>query len=54
MAGRWLRLIGIRWEYHVTQSERTLWRLQGLVPPALDSDAMKLWTEEGKAVPYVI
>jgi hypothetical protein len=41
-----------RWEYHIEESNRDLWRVQGLVPPPLGSEGFKLWEREGRAVPW--
>jgi hypothetical protein len=40
------------WEFHVTESDRNLWRIQSLVPPLVGSEEMKLWVEAGKGVPW--
>ncbi|PMD57885.1 uncharacterized protein K444DRAFT_533075 [Hyaloscypha bicolor E] len=43
---------GWTWEFHVTESDKKLWRIQSLVPPLLGSEEMKLWVEAGKGVPW--
>lgn len=41
-----------RWEFSVLQTSKELWRIQGLEPPSMGSEAMELWKREGNAVPY--
>jgi hypothetical protein len=43
---------GYDWEYHVSETERRLWKVNGLIPPAHSSDEEKLWVEENRAVEY--
>ena len=43
---------GYDWEYHVDETERKLWKENGLVPPAFKSKAEALWFKENRAVPY--
>ncbi|EKG14337.1 hypothetical protein MPH_08517 [Macrophomina phaseolina MS6] len=43
---------GYDWEYHGLETDRELWRIQGLVPPDRDTEAEKLWVKENKPVPY--
>ena len=43
---------GLRWEFHVDETPRDLWIINGLVPPPSDSDAEKLWARENRAIPY--
>jgi hypothetical protein len=40
------------WEFHVTESDKDLWRIQSLIPPSVGSEAMKSWVEAGKGVPW--
>ena len=40
------------WEYHVTETERGLWKINGLIPPAWKSEEEQLWAKENRAVPY--
>ncbi|KAJ5856489.1 uncharacterized protein N7529_010433 [Penicillium soppii] len=43
---------GYDWEYHVMETERRLWKINGLVPPPWKSDEEQLWAKEDRAVPY--
>jgi phenylpyruvate tautomerase PptA (4-oxalocrotonate tautomerase family) len=43
---------GLRWEFHVDETPRGLWMIDGLVPPPTGSDAEKLWAKENRAIPY--
>ena len=43
---------GLRWEFHVDQTPRDLWMINGLVPPPPGSDAERLWANENRAIPY--
>jgi len=43
---------GYDWEFHVDQTERRLWRINGVVPPPFKSEEEKKWVKENKAVPY--
>lgn len=42
---------GYDWEFHVDETERRLWRVQGMDPPAFGSDGEKEWVKANKAVP---
>jgi hypothetical protein len=39
---------GYDWEFHVDESERRLWRINGLVPPPFGSDVEQLWAKANK------
>ncbi|KAF9873738.1 hypothetical protein CkaCkLH20_08848 [Colletotrichum karsti] len=39
---------GIEWESGIYESRRELWRVNGLVPPARDSEMEKKWFAEGR------
>lgn len=39
-------------EYHVDETPRDLWMMNGLFPPPSGSDAEKLWARENRPVPY--
>jgi hypothetical protein len=39
-----------RYEYSILQTSRELWRVQGLVPPAIGSEEMKVWDKAGRGV----
>ncbi|GKZ93355.1 hypothetical protein AnigIFM59636_006425 [Aspergillus niger] len=43
---------GYDWEFHVDETERRLWRVNGSVPPPFGSDAEKLWAKENKPVAW--
>jgi phenylpyruvate tautomerase PptA (4-oxalocrotonate tautomerase family) len=43
---------GLRWEFHVDETPRDLWMINGLVPPPTGSDAERLWARENRAIPY--
>ncbi|KAB8239291.1 hypothetical protein ETB97_009313 [Aspergillus alliaceus] len=41
---------GYDWEFHVDETERRLWRVNGMIPPPFGSDAEKVWAKENKPV----
>ncbi|KAF2185625.1 hypothetical protein K469DRAFT_707854 [Zopfia rhizophila CBS 207.26] len=43
---------GYDWEYNVEETDRDLWKVQGLVPPSQGSEAEALWVKENKPIPY--
>jgi phenylpyruvate tautomerase PptA (4-oxalocrotonate tautomerase family) len=43
---------GLRFEFHIDETPRDLWEIDGLVPPPTGSDAEKLWAKENRAIPY--
>lgn len=43
---------GYDWEFHVDETERRLWKVQGFIPPPHKSEGEKLWRELDKAVPW--
>jgi 4-oxalocrotonate tautomerase family enzyme len=43
---------GLRWEFHVDETPRELWMIDGSVPPPGGSEAEQLWAKENWAVPY--
>jgi phenylpyruvate tautomerase PptA (4-oxalocrotonate tautomerase family) len=43
---------GLRWEVHVDETSRELWRIDGLEPPPTGSSAEELWAKENRAIPY--
>jgi phenylpyruvate tautomerase PptA (4-oxalocrotonate tautomerase family) len=43
---------GLRWEFHVDETPRDLWMIDGLVPPPTGSEAEQLWAKENRAIPY--
>ncbi|KAF9874715.1 major royal jelly protein [Colletotrichum karsti] len=43
---------GYDYEYHVDETERELWRINGVIPPPWGSKAEKKWFEANAVVPY--
>jgi phenylpyruvate tautomerase PptA (4-oxalocrotonate tautomerase family) len=43
---------GYKSEYHVGETERRLWKIDGLIPPEFKSEQEEVWRKEGRAVPY--
>ncbi|KAJ5622961.1 hypothetical protein N7490_011566 [Penicillium lividum] len=43
---------GYNWEYHVDETERRLWKINGMIPPPLKSEEEKMWVRENRPVPY--
>jgi hypothetical protein len=41
---------GYDWEFHVDETERRLWMIQGIDPPPFQSEQEKLWAKANKAV----
>ncbi|KAL5358814.1 putative oxalocrotonate tautomerase [Aspergillus floccosus] len=39
---------GYDWEFHIDETERRLWRVNGMIPPPFGSDEEKLWAEKNK------
>ncbi|KAI5248070.1 hypothetical protein E4T42_05788 [Aureobasidium subglaciale] len=39
-------------EYHVEETERRLWKFNGLIPPEHKSKEHEVWVRENKPVPY--
>ncbi|KAJ5624649.1 oxalocrotonate tautomerase [Penicillium lagena] len=39
-------------EYHVDETERRLWKINGLVPPPHKSAEEQIWVQENRAMPY--
>ncbi|KAE8141912.1 putative oxalocrotonate tautomerase [Aspergillus pseudotamarii] len=39
-------------EYHVDETERRMWKINGLIPPPWKSDAELLWVRENRPVVY--
>lgn len=44
--------MGYDWEFHVDETDRRLWRINGLVAPAFKSEEEKMWFRENRAVPW--
>jgi phenylpyruvate tautomerase PptA (4-oxalocrotonate tautomerase family) len=43
---------GYDWEYHIDETDRGLWKLNGLVPPPWRSEEEKEWVRANKALPW--
>ncbi|MFF8096285.1 tautomerase family protein [Streptomyces sp. NPDC016675] len=43
---------GLYCEFHIDETPRELWMLDGLAPPPLNSEAHRLWVQENRPVPY--
>ncbi|WP_203887782.1 tautomerase family protein [Planotetraspora kaengkrachanensis] len=43
---------GLYCEFHVDETPRDLWMIDGLRPPPEGSEAERLWVRENRAVPY--
>ncbi|PWY82145.1 hypothetical protein BO70DRAFT_379659 [Aspergillus heteromorphus CBS 117.55] len=43
---------GYDFEYHVDETERRLWKINGLVPPRSGSEEEKVWGRENRAGVY--
>lgn len=43
---------GYDWEFHVDETERRLWRIQGLDPPPFKSEQEKVWATANKAMAF--
>ncbi|KAF3399838.1 hypothetical protein F1880_008187 [Penicillium rolfsii] len=39
-------------EYHVDETERRLWKINGLIPPPFKSAEEEIWAKENRPVPY--
>jgi len=44
--------MGYDWEYSVDETDRNLWKIQGLVPPMPRSEAEREWASGNRPVPY--
>ncbi|AQZ62619.1 unnamed protein product [[Actinomadura] parvosata subsp. kistnae] len=43
---------GLHCEFHVDETPRDLWMIDGLAPPPTGSEAERLWARENRPVPY--
>ncbi|MET9445590.1 tautomerase family protein [Streptomyces cinerochromogenes] len=43
---------GLYCEFHIDETPRDLWVLDGMAPPPLKSEAHQLWVQENRPVPY--
>jgi hypothetical protein len=39
-------------EYHISENDRRLWKINGLIPPPWKSEEEKLWIKANKALPW--
>ncbi|KAJ5316658.1 hypothetical protein PENANT_c019G04846 [Penicillium antarcticum] len=44
--------LGYDWEYHIDETERRLWKINGMVPPSWGSEEERVWVKENRAVFY--
>jgi hypothetical protein len=42
---------GYDWEFHIDETERRLWKINGMFPPPWGSEGEKIWSEKNRAVP---
>lgn len=42
---------GYDWEFHVDETERRLWKVNGMFPPPFGSEDEKTWARENKPLP---
>jgi len=43
---------GYDWEYHIAETDRGLWKINGLIPPPFGSDAEAVWARENAPVEW--
>ena len=43
---------GYGWEFHIDETERRLWGIDGFEPPPFGSEGEKLWAEKNEAVEW--
>ncbi|KAF2789579.1 hypothetical protein K505DRAFT_365489 [Melanomma pulvis-pyrius CBS 109.77] len=43
---------GYDWEFHIDETEKRLWKVNGLTPPPFKGEEEKLWVRENRAVPW--
>jgi hypothetical protein len=43
---------GYNWEFHIAETERRLWGIDGFEPPPFGSEGEKLWVQRNEAVPW--
>jgi hypothetical protein len=43
---------GYNWEFHIDETERRLWKINGLFPPTFGSKEEKTWASEDRAVDF--
>ena len=42
---------GYDWEFHIDETERRLWKINGMFPPEFQGEGERIWREENRAVP---
>ncbi|POS76333.1 hypothetical protein DHEL01_v205284 [Diaporthe helianthi] len=42
---------GYDWEFHIDETERRLWKINGMFPPAFQSEDERIWFEKNRPVP---
>lgn len=42
----------LKWEIHIAETSRDLWRLDGLPAPLAKSEEERIWARENRAVKY--
>ncbi|KAM6486430.1 putative oxalocrotonate tautomerase [Trichoderma sp. SZMC 28011] len=40
------------WEFHISETDRRLWKTNEFTPPEAGSEGLKLWVKENRPVPY--
>ncbi|TMR88785.1 4-oxalocrotonate tautomerase [Nonomuraea basaltis] len=43
---------GLHCEFHIDETPRDLWMIDGLCPPPTGSEAEQLWAQDNRPVPY--
>jgi hypothetical protein len=43
---------GYDWEFHIDETERRLWRINGMIPPPFGSEIGQLWATENRPSLY--
>ncbi|CAK7265241.1 hypothetical protein SEPCBS57363_001487 [Sporothrix epigloea] len=43
---------GFDWEYHVSESPPTMWKINGFVPPVMGNAAVEIWAKDDKPSAY--
>jgi len=51
---KWIRDYGYDWEYHIDETDRELWKMQGFAPPHTNTEAEGLWRKENRPVGSVL
>lgn len=45
---------GLHWEFHIDETSEELWMINGLVPPAMNSEAEREWARTNRSGPYPV